>query len=111
MRVGRVSAVLACVFACIVLFIVDCKHGHGSAMLGNCLMTGLTMTDIVFRLFYAASAEGFNVYVLVRFRGHFVSPVGLSTSSCFHGWWLYDGLVAEALSQCGASSRARVLGA
>ena len=79
-------------------------------MLGNCLMTGLTVTDIDIRLFYAASAEGFNVYVLVRFRGHFVSPVGLSTSSCFHGW-LCVRLVAEALSQCGASSRARVLGA
>ena len=59
-------------------------------MLDNCLMKrGLTVTDMDIRLFYAASAEGFNVYVLVRFRGHFVSPVGLPTSSCFHGCWLY----------------------
>ena len=66
-------------------------------MLGNCLMTGLTMTDIDIRLFYAASAEGFNVYVLVRFRGHFVSPVGLSMSSCIHGGDCMK-MVAEALS-------------
>ena len=61
-------------------------------MLDNCLMKrGLTMTDMDIRLFYAASAEGFGVYVQVRFRGLFVSPVGLSTSFCIHGWWFEDG--------------------